>query len=315
MSKHHTLSSSPETCHWGAFDAKIPPVLEVESGDRVTIHTVSGAPEVTTGEGIVVRPELKEIHAKSPRLLPGHILTGPVAVKGAMPGDVLEVRIIDVKLRDDWGWNIIRPLGGTLPDEFPDTRLLHIRMDLEKMVAKLPWGVDLPLDPFFGVMGVAPPAGWGAQTSIIPRAMGGNLDIKELRPGATLYLPVFNEGGLFSCGDGHAVQGDGEVCITAIETALSGTFEFVVRKDMSLKLPQAETAKHYITIGLDPDLDEAAKIALRGMIELIRAKSNLSREDAYTLCSLACDLRVSQLVNQHKGIHAMLPKTALHGVK
>src|SRR5690606_5424214 len=137
--------------------------------------------------------------------------------------------------------------------------------------------------------------------------------IKELRPGATLYLPVFNEGALFSCGDGHAVQGDGEVCITAIETALSGTFEFIVRKDMSLKLPQAETSRHYITIGLDPDLDEAAKIALRGMIDLICAKSNLSREDAYTLCSLACDLRVSQLVNQHKGIHAMLPKTALHG--
>jgi acetamidase/formamidase len=160
-------------------------------------------------------------------------------------------------------------------------------------------------------MAVAPPKAWGRITSIVPRAHGGNLDNKALVAGATLYLPVFVEGGLFSCGDGHAAQGDGEVCITAIETALQGTFEFFLRDDLSYKYPRAETPAHYITMGMDPDLDQCVVIALRDMIKFIGEKTNLSKEDAYTLCSLAADLHVTQTVNGSKGIHIMLDKSLL----
>ncbi len=314
MPTHHELDAAPETVCWGYFDAAAPPVLEIESGDSVTIHTVSGGPEVVPDGDLRPLPALVEIHARvSDRMQPGHILTGPVAVRGARAGDVLEVRILDVRLADDWGWNVIRPLSGALPDDFDETRLLHIPLDRSAMTGRLPWGHDLPLHPFFGVMGVAPPPGWGRINSIIPRRHGGNIDCKELRSGATLYLPVFNEGALFSTGDGHAAQGDGEVCVTAIETALTGTFEFHVRSDLDLDAPFAETPSHYITFGIDPDLDVAAEQALRRMLAQIQTRANLSKADAYTLCSLAADLRVTQVVNVHKGIHMMLPKSALHG--
>ena len=154
---------------------------------------------------------------------------------------MLEVDILDVQLRQDWGYNLIRPLAGTLPDDFHETRILNIPLDRERMVGRMPWGLDLPLKPFFGVMGVAPPPAWGRITSLIPRAMGGNLDNKELGAGAKLYLPVFVPGALFSCGDGHGVQGDGEVCVTAIETALQGRFRLTLRKDLRLDYPRAET--------------------------------------------------------------------------
>ena len=246
-------------------------------------------------------------------MVPGHILTGPVAVRGAEVGDVLEVDILDVQLRQDWGWNLIKPLSGTLPDDFHETRLLNIPLDRTKMVGRLPWGLDLPLKPFFGVMGVAPPPAWGRITSLIPRAMGGNLDNKELGAGAKLYLPVFVPGALFSCGDGHGVQGDGEVCVTAIETALRGRFRLTLRKDLRFDYPRAETADHYMTMAMEPDLDQCVVRALRDMIVLLGEKRNLSREDAYTLCSLAADLRVTQTVNGSKGIHCMIAKSVVHG--
>jgi acetamidase/formamidase len=313
MPQHH-LHSSPETCHWGYFDAKLKPALTIASGDEVTIETVSGGPEVVPDKSkFHIPPELAEIHAKCERQLQGHILTGPVAVAGAEPGDVLEVDILDVQLRQDWGWNLIRPLAGTLPDDFHETRILNIPLDRERMVGRMPWGLDLPLKPFFGVMGVAPPPGWGRITSLIPRAMGGNLDNKELGAGGKLYLPVFVPGALFSCGDGHGVQGDGEVNLTALETSLSGTFRFTVRKDMKLNNPRAETATHWITHGFDPDLDDAAKEALRDMIRLISAKTGLSASDAYMLCSLQADLHVTQTVDGNKGIHCMIEKKVIGG--
>src|SRR6266576_3050694 len=155
---HHHLHSSPETCHWGFFEAKLKPVLTIASGDEVTIDTISGGPDVVPDRSrFHILPELDEVHAKSERMLPGHILTGPIAVRDAEPGDVLEVEILDVQLRQDWGWSLIRPLSGTLPDDFHETRLLNIPLDRERMVGRLPWGLDLPLKPFFGVMGVAPP--------------------------------------------------------------------------------------------------------------------------------------------------------------
>ena len=312
MTCHH-LHSNAKTCHWGYFAAAREPVLAIKSGDRVTIDTLAGGPDVLPTSGnFYIPPELADVHRNVERFLPGHILTGPIAIDGARPGHVLEVHILDVQLRQDWGYNAIRPLAGTLQDDFHETRLIHIPLDLKRKVGRLPWGLELKLAPFFGVMGVAPPAAWGRITSIVPRAHGGNLDNKELVPGATLYLPVFVEGARFSCGDGHGVQGDGEVCVTAIETALQGTFEFVLREDLHLTYPRAETPTHYITMGMDPDLDQCVVLALRDMIKLICERTNLSREDAYTLCSLAADLRVTQTVNGSKGIHVMLAKSLLH---
>ena len=304
----HFLPASVDTCHWGLFDAKIPPVLRVQSGARLTIDTVSGGPDVLPpADKFYIPPELADIHALTPRNVPGHILTGPIFVEGAETGDTLEVRIIDIKLRQDWGYNFIRPLAGTLPAEFDTYRLMNIPLDGQRMVARLPWGLDLPLHPFFGVMGVAPPAHWGRISTIIPRAHGGNLDNKELRPGSSMFLPVHVAGALFSCGDGHAAQGDGEVCTTAIETALQGTFELILHKKTALSYPRAETPTHYITMGMAPTLDHCMEMALRDMIVLLTERG-LSREDAYTLCSLGVDFRITQTVNTHRGVHAMLPK-------
>ena len=308
----HTLAASVETCHWGVFDANLAPVLKVASGDRVTIDTVSGGPDALPPAGFHVPPELHDIHARCVRHVPGHILTGPVQVAGAEPGDTLEVRILDVKLRQDWGYNVIRPLAGTLPDDFDtSSRLINIPLDTDRLTGRMPWGLDLPLHPFFGVMGVAPPPRWGRISTIVPRAHGGNLDNKELGPGSSLFLPVHVPGALFSCGDGHAAQGDGEVCTTAIETALQGTFELVVHKRTQLAYPRGETPTHLITMGMDPDLDQCLAIALRDMIVLLGERAGLSREDAYTLCSLAVDFRITQTVNVHRGVHAMLPKSLL----
>lgn len=306
------LKASPQTCVWGYFDASQEPVFEVQSGDTAIIETVSGGPEHTPlpSDGYNIPPELLEIHARSPRQLPGHILTGPIAIAGAKPGHVLEVQIVDVQLRQNWGWNLIRPLAGTLPDEFPNSRSTIIPLDLDTMKARLSWGLDLPLRPFFGVMGVAPPPNWGRISTIQPRAHGGNIDNKELVAGSTLYLPVFTEGALFSCGDGHGAQGDGEVCVTAIETALEGTFRFIVRDDLQLAYPRAQTPTHLITMGMHEDLDRCAEMALRDMIVWIVQRTGLGREDAYMLCSLAADLRITQTVNGNKGVH-MTMETAL----
>lgn len=312
MPTDHVLEAGPETVHWGYFEAARQPVIEIDSGDRIAIRTVSGAEDVTPKGDFWVPPALREIQQKvERRMLPGHILTGPVAVRGAEPGDVLEVRIIDIELGCDWGWNAIRPNAGTLPEDFPTEALIHIALDRERGIATMPWGHELPLAPFFGVMGNAPPPERGTLSSIVPSDFGGNIDLKEMTPGATLYLPVFVAGALFSAGDGHAAQGNGEVCLTAIETSLNGTFELVVRKDLDLAMPRAETPTHLITLGIDPDLNVAAQQALREMIALICSRTALSREQAYALCSIACDLNVTQLVNRHKGIHAMLPKAAL----
>jgi acetamidase/formamidase len=309
MPNHHVLPAAPESCHWGFFDAALTPVLTIASGDTVTVDCVSGSPEVLpTAPPFEILPEHRAIHAALSPRFPGHILTGPIAIEGAEPGDVLEVEILSIECRQNWGWSAIRPLAGSLPEDFPTRKLWHTAIDRQRGVATLPWGDEIALSPFFGVMGVAPPPIYGAVTSIVPREFGGNIDLKELVAGATLFLPVWAPGALFSVGDGHGVQGDGEVCLTALETALSGTFRLVLRKDMTLAMPRAETPTHYITIGLNEDLDDAAKQALRAMIRLIGETAGLPPEDAYMLCSLAADLRVTQLVDVNKGVHAMLAK-------
>ena len=312
--KTHRLDAAADTVHWGFFDASLKPLITIESGDAVVISTVSGGPTQIpkADSGFTVPEALTAIHARvSPKLGGPHILTGPVAVRGAKAGQVLEVRIKAIDLNYDWGYNLIRPLSGALPDDFEKPRLIHIPLDRERMVGRLPWGLELPLKPFFGIMAVAPPPAWGAVATPPPRRNGGNMDNKELIAGTTLYLPIHVDGALFSAGDGHGVQGDGEVCVTAIETGLIGTFELHVRSDMTLEWPMAETPTHVMTMAFDPDLDDAVVIALRDMIKLICARTGISREDAYTLCSLAADLRVTQVVNGTKGIHVMLEKAHL----
>jgi len=313
----HRVAATPQTVRWGTFSASYPPVLTIASGDSVTLECVSGGPDVMPPpeSGMVVPPALAAIHAANLPRAGGHIVTGPVAVTGAEPGDMLEVRIDRIDLGADWGFCGFRPLAGTLPHDFKAAFMTHIPVDRARGVCRMPYGVELTLAPFFGVMGVAPPPAYGTISTVQPREHGGNLDNKELTAGSTLFLPVHAKGALFSAGDGHGVQGDGEVCINALEICLTGTFTLVLHKrtgaDPALSYPRAETATHFITMGLHEDLDQAMQQALRQMIDFICARSNLSREEAYQFCSLAVDFRVTQTVNGEKGIHGMLKKGLL----
>ncbi len=313
---HHHVPATPDTVRWGTFSAEYPPVLTVQSGDTVTLECVSGAPDVLppASSGFHVPPALEAIHrANLPRLGP-HIITGPVAVAGAEPGDTLEVRINAIELGADWGFCGHRPLAGTLPEDFPHRFLSHIAVDRAANTCKLPWGTVLPLRPFFGVMGVAPPPAYGAISTKEPREHGGNLDNKEVGAGSTLLLPVWTPGGNFSAGDGHGVQGDGEVCINALEMCLTGTFTLVLHKaadSAPFRHPRAESPTHYISMGMNEDLDLAMKQALREMIAFITARSNLSADEAYQFCSLAVDFHVTQTVNGEKGVHGLLRKGLL----
>lgn len=314
----HRLAATPETVRWGTFDAAYKPLITINSGDTVVLECVSGGPEVMPppASGLRIPPALAAIHAANIPRVGGHILTGPVAVTGAQPGDMLEVHIDRIELGADWGYCGFRPLLGTLPEDFPERFLSHIPVDRACRAARLPWGTELALAPFFGVMGVAPPPNYGTISTKEPREHGGNLDNKELGEGATLYLPVWVEGANFSAGDGHGVQGDGEVCINALEICLTGTFTLTLHKGGGpraplLSYPRAETATHYITMGMNEDLDLAMKQALREMIAFITSRSNLSRNEAYQFCSLAVDFHVTQTVNGEKGIHGLLRKGLL----
>ncbi len=310
--RHHDIPATPETMVLGYLDASTPPVLEIASGDTVTMRSfpAGGRASLPRDAAQVPADYLLALDALPPGPGP-HFMTGPIHVRGAAPGDTLQVDILDARPTMDWGFVSIMPLLGTLPDEFTEYETIHPRIDRERGVCLLPWGAELPLDPFFGIIATAPPPAWGRCSSSVPRAFGGNMDNKELKPGATLYLPVFNEGALFSVGDGHGVQGDGEVCVTALETGLAGTFRLTARKDIHVERPFAETATHLMSIGLDEDLDDAAKQAVREMVHHVCARTNLSRNQAYMLCSLAGDLRVTQTVDGNKGVHMLLAKACL----
>ena len=317
MTIHH-LPATADTTRWGGFSAAYAPVLTVESGDTVVLECVSGAPDMMPpdGSGLAVPPALAAIHAANlPRLGGAHILTGPVAVRGAELGDTLAVRVDAIELGADWGFCAHRPLAGTLPEDFPRRFVSHIPIDRARCTARLPWGTELALAPFFGVMGVAPPPAYGTISTKEPREHGGNLDNKELGAGSTLYLPVWAPGALFSAGDGHGVQGDGEVCVNALEMCLTGRFTLTLVKADAVKderrYPRAETATHHITMGMNEDLDLAMKQALREMIRLITARTSLTPDQAYQTCSMAVDFRVTQTVNGEKGVHGMLRKGLL----
>jgi acetamidase/formamidase len=308
----YNLPARPDTVAWGYYSGQSKPVLTVHSGDTVRMQSLStcGTPERMIANG--VKPEdippytaaiYNEVKDKGPG---GHILTGPVAIAEAEPGDVLEVQILKVDLDASFACNGFSLGKGFLPMEYPYSRSKIVPLDREKMIGHFGPGIEIPLRPFFGSMGVAP-AG-GKIDSAPPFAHAGNMDNKELVAGTTLYIPVAVKGALFQAGDGHAAQGNGEVDITALETYLSGSFRFIVHKNRRLLWPRAETPTHIITMGFSPDLKTATEHALRDMLDYLVTEKHLSRDDAYMLASVAVDMEITQLVDGNVGAHAMLPK-------
>ena len=297
--------------HVGHFSAALKPVLTINSGDIVTIETVTGPSSADVDRSGVVPPSavpdyVRSIEREVTDRGPGpHTLTGPVFINGAVPGDVLELRILEIDLAVPYGFNTQRPYTGALPDEFPGFFQRVIPIDRQAKTATVAPGVVVPTRPFFGVMGVAPLPSMGRISSGPPGIHTGNIDNKDVAAGATLYMPVLAPGALFSVGDAHAAQGQGEVDLTAIETGLRGKFQFIVRKDMKITWPRAETPTHWIVMGLNPNLEEAMKIAVRETVAFLTQRfPKLSREEAYMIASVAVDYHVTQVVDGTKGIHA-----------
>jgi acetamidase/formamidase len=309
-----TLPASPATVVWGYYSAKAKPVLTAHSGDTVRIQTLStcGSTERMQEEGVAAADIpaynadiYREVKDRGPG---GHILTGPLEIAEAEPGDVLEIDILKIDIDVPFACNGFGAGRGFLPNDFPYGRRAIIPLDRDRMIAKFSPAVEIPLHPFFGSMGVAPPESAGRYDSAPPWMHGGNMDNKLLVAGTTLYLPVHAKGALFEVGDGHAGQGNGEIDITALETFLTGTFRFVVHKDRHLLWPRAETPTSYISMGFSPDLREAATLAARDMINFLVDEKHLSRDQAYMLTSVAVDMEITQLVDGNVGVHAVCPK-------
>jgi acetamidase/formamidase len=317
----------PETVHWGYLWGAAEPIAIVEPGAEVTIDTVShegilsdqgdpvgffarfGIPaEAVLADAVTVYTKVQ--HGG----LGGHIVSSPIYVEGAEPGDVLAVRILEVTPRTPYGVNTMRMNRGGLPGEFTLNRSVVIPFDMARGVAQFSPKIEIPLRPFFGIMATGPARSLGKISSGPPGPFGGNIDLKDLVAGTTLYLPVHVPGALYMCGDGHAAQGDGEVDLTAIETSLTGTFRFdLIKGGRPLAWPRAETPTHWITLGLHEDLNEAMKMAIRETIDFLSVEKGLSREDAYALASIAVDFEVTQVVDGVKGIHGMIPKSIFIG--
>jgi acetamidase/formamidase len=307
------VRASPQTVVIGNYSAATKPVITVKSGDFVDIETVSGTTKNLRDLGLTeaeLPPALIAIERDVKERGPGgHILTGPIFIEGAEPGDTLEVHIDRITLPVAWAYNGFRMTAGFLAEDFAHSGSKLIRLDLKRNVGIFAPGIELPLRPFFGSMGIAPPPAAGKWNSAPPWMHAGNLDNKELVQGTTLYIPVHTTGALFQVGDGHAGQGNGEVDVTAMETALNGRFRFIVRKDLHLKWPRAETPTHYIAMGMDEELVLAAKQAVREMIDFLVDEKGLSRDDAYMLSSVAADFSITQLVDGRKGVHGMIAKS------
>ena len=310
----HELNLIPSNTHTGSFDARIKPVLRIAPGDTVKLETLvafgmdrlitAGASEAEIPESLKVMDKyMKE------KGLYGGTMTGPIYVEGAQPNDTLEVKILPgFEFLHPFGWTGFRGRG-TLPNEFSHTRYKLYRIDVAPGTIQFAHNITIKTSPFWGTIGVAPSAESRAIPNGVPGVHAGNLDFKELTPGSSLYIPVHVPGALLSIGDGHAVQGDGEINGGALETSLRGSIRVGLHKAKFIRWPRAETPTHYITLGLNTDLDEAARMAVREMIEYLVSERGLTRDDAYNLCSQAVDLRVTQLVDGVKGIHAMIAKS------
>jgi len=317
LAADYELKATPSTVAFGYYWSQAKPALRIKSGDTVVVHTLTtGNPNSLASNGVKpedIQPELKQIWQEvtgKDRGPGGHILTGPIYIEGAEPGDVLEVRIQKIDLAIPYANNGFSPQRGVLPPEdFKAGRTKIIPLDMKRNVAKFADNIEIPLHPFFGSMGVAPDESKGRINSGPPGDHAGNLDNKDLVAGTKLFIPIHAAGALFEVGDGHAGQGNGEADITALETSLVGTFQFVVRKDMHLKWPRGETPTHWIAMGLDPDLTQALILAVRETIDFFVTEKHLSREDAYALASVAVDFNVTQAVDGTKGIHGMIPKS------
>ncbi len=314
LAADYTLLATPSTVAWGHYAADTKPALTVHSGDTVTMQTLStcGSSERLQERG--VKPEdipaytaaIYKDYPEKDKGPGGHILTGPVAIAEAEPGDVLEVQILKINIDANFACNGFGLGRGFLPMEYPYSRSRIIPLDREKMIGHFAPGIEIPLHPFFGSMGVAPSA--GRLDSAPPFAHAGNMDNKELVAGTTLFIPVAKQGALFQAGDGHAGQGNGEVDITAMETYLTGTFKFIVHKNQPLIWPRAETPNYYISMGFSKDLKEATELALKDMINFLMEEKHLTRDEAYMLSSVAVDMDITQLVDGNVGVHAMCPK-------
>ena len=320
------LRSTPGNVTWGLIPANAPPVLRIASGQTVRIDTVSqqgitagidpveffGAAGIDPGQ---VLDDVKQIYRNVKREpgAGGHVLTGPIYIDAARPGDMLEVRILYVEFRIDYGVNNSGPGMGAAPELLTEVARNIIRLDLERGVAKFSPRIELPLAPFMGIMAVAPPPAQAPANTRPPGAFGGNIDLKVLTRGATLYLPVFNEGAQFFTGDGHGLQGDGEVNGTAIEISLTPTLQFIVHPGAGrdMKWPRAEDRDCHYVMGMDTDLDEAAHLAIVESVAFLQARAGLSAADAYALTSLAVDFRIGEAVNHVKMVYGAIPKRLL----
>ncbi|MEB3218150.1 MAG: acetamidase/formamidase family protein [Nostocales cyanobacterium 94392] len=314
---HHILKATKETVHLGGFSHLLEPVLTVNSGDTVDVETYTGFHICEQAPPEFLTPALQDIYENlSPKrkIADGpHLLTGPIYVQDAQPGDVLEIGLNQITPSLPVGFNVIRKGWGALPQQFNQPRLRFLTLDLENNVTEFPpgSGIKIPLKPFFGILGVA--TAEVSRNSIPPGNYGGNIDNRELQAGSKIFLPVFVPGALFSIGDGHSAQGDGEVNVTAIETSMNGTIELKLHKSLQISTPIAETPTDIISMGFAQTLDEALEKALKNMIDFLVSCTKLSPEEAYILCSLAVSFRITQVVNlPQKGVHGMLPKTVLN---
>lgn len=310
----HRLVAGPATVAFGHYDPDKPGVLRIAPGDIVEVTTMlTSSPTRLQQMGLPadeVQANLAAIYDEVTDRGPGgHILTGPIHIEGAEPGDVLEVRILSIGYSIPYGYNGCSGFVRDLCD--PDRRSRLIRIDTVNGRAEIAPGITVDTHPFFGSMGVAPPPDSGRVSSVPPGRHAGNMDLKELVAGTTLYIPVWVEGALFAVGDGHAAQGDGEVDQTGLETSLVGRLQFIVHKDRTLDWPRAETPTHHILMGFDPDLEAATEIVIRETVEFLMERTGLTSGEAYSVVSMAVDLRVTQLVDRNVGVHAMVPKSLL----
>ncbi|HEX4561424.1 MAG TPA: acetamidase/formamidase family protein [Gemmatimonadales bacterium] len=309
----HYLAATPKTVAWGYYSATAKPVLTVASGDTVDVETLlTNVPDRLAQAGVPadqIQQSLKDIVAQVTNKGPGgHILTGPIFVQGAEPGDVLEVKILSIHYAIGYGYN---GCGGFLPENCATPRTRIIQLDTVANVARLDSGIVIPLHPFFGSIGDAPAPDSGRVSSNPPGVHAGNLDNHSLVAGTSLFIPVHASGALLEVGDGHAAQGDGEVDQTAIETSLLGQFQLIVHKDMHFTWPRGETPTELMTMGTDRDLTKATQIATQQMIELLMQVKGLTRLEAYRMASMAADLHIAELVDQNVGVYMTIPKSVL----